>query len=229
MNVSKKLVSCMLGVALVCQPIFFNGADSLSMVAEAHSGHHADRHHSGSSAGSYDPYYYCNGHEAHLHDGGVCPYADSSDSYYYCDGHEAHLHDGGVCPYADSSDSYYYCDGHEAHLHDGGVCPYASTVSTDPGAYASGAAQGSVSSLNTVLDTSGRSVELSTGDTIALSRDLIRIVQDTLNQKGYDCGDPDGMVGTKTKEAIADYLAEADDADTDSLIVAMVAKGLGLR
>lgn len=204
MNVSKKLVSCMLGVALVCQPIFFNGADSLSMVAEAHSSHHADSHHSGSSAGSYDPYYYCNGHEAHLHDGGVCPYADSSDSYYYCDGHEAHLHDGGVCP-------------------------YASTVSTDPGAYASGAAQDAVSSRNTVLDTSGKSVELSTGDTIALSRDLIRIVQDTLNQKGYDCGDPDGMVGTKTKEAIADYLVEADDADTDSLIIAMVAKGLGLQ
>lgn len=64
-------------------------------VAYAH-GHHSSGHHSSSSV----HYYYCGGHEAHTHSGGVCPYAD--DPYYYCGGHEAHTHHNGVCPYASS-------------------------------------------------------------------------------------------------------------------------------
>lgn len=179
MKVSKKLVSCILGTVLVCQPIFLNGLDCFSMAAEAHSSHHADIHHDNSYASDYDP--------------------------------------------------YYYCDGHEAHLHDGGVCPYSLSASSDSGAYAYGYEQGSESSQSTIMDMSGKSVELSTGDTIVLSSDLICIVQDILNQKGYDCGNPDGVVGTKTKEAIADYLAQENDEDTDSLIIAMIAKGLGIQ
>ena len=53
----------------------------------------------------------------------------SSTSYYYCGGHSAHTHAGGVCPYADDDTCYYYCGGHSAHLHENGVCPYAGTVS----------------------------------------------------------------------------------------------------
>ena len=88
---------------------------TFSITASAHGGH-GNGHH-GNSA----PVYYCNGHEAHEHNNGVCPYADSD--YYYCDGHDAHHHYNGVCPYADSD--YYYCGGLEAHHHDNGVCPYA--------------------------------------------------------------------------------------------------------
>ena len=58
---------------------------------------------------------------AHGHHGGG-HHITASTSYYYCGGHAAHTHSGGVCPYADN---YYYCGGHAAHTHSGGVCPYA--------------------------------------------------------------------------------------------------------
>ena len=107
----KRMAHIVLAVAFVG----ILAGQTFSITASAHGGH-GNGHH-GSSA----PVYYCNGHEAHEHNNGVCPYADSD--YYYCDGHEAHHHDNGVCPYADSD--YYYCDGHDAHHHDNGVCPYA--------------------------------------------------------------------------------------------------------
>ena len=58
------------------------------------------------------------------HSGGHC---GTSTNYYYCGGHSAHTHSGGVCPYAD--DDMYYCGGHDAHTHNNGVCPYTSSVS----------------------------------------------------------------------------------------------------
>lgn len=63
---------------------------------------------------------------AHGHHGG-CHGGTASASYYYCGGHAAHTHYGGVCPYAD--DDYYYCGGHSAHVHQNGACPYAYYVS----------------------------------------------------------------------------------------------------
>lgn len=54
----------------------------------------------------------------------------ASTSYYYCGGHAAHTHTGGVCPYADEDADYYHCGGHAAHLHENGVCPYAGMVSS---------------------------------------------------------------------------------------------------
>lgn len=70
---------------------------------------------------------------AHGHRGGGHHnnYSQSSANYYYCDGHDAHLHNGGMCPYVTPStsvaptESYYYCGGHEAHLHANDMCPYA--------------------------------------------------------------------------------------------------------
>lgn len=62
---------------------------------------------------------YAHGHGSGHHGG--------STHYYYCGGHSAHTHSGGVCPYAD--DVYYHCGGHAAHLHEDGVCPYAYYVS----------------------------------------------------------------------------------------------------
>ena len=107
----KRMAHIVLAVAFVG----ILAGQTFSITASAHGGH-GNGHH-GSSA----PVYYCNGHEAHEHNNGACPYADSD--YYYCDGHEAHHHDNGVCPYADSD--YYYCDGHDAHHHNNGICPYA--------------------------------------------------------------------------------------------------------
>jgi lytic murein transglycosylase len=46
-------------------------------------------------------------------------------------------------------------------------------------------------------------------DDPGLSREQRRELQTLLNQKGYDVGDPDGVIGTKTKEAIADFEGKA--------------------
>ncbi len=42
-------------------------------------------------------------------------------------------------------------------------------------------------------------------DDPGLSREQRRELQALLNQRGYQVGDPDGVIGTKTKEAIADF------------------------
>ena len=107
-KISGYVLTMVLGIAVMLSP-------AASGTVYAH-GHHGSGHH-GSAAANY----YCGGHEAHLHENGVCPYAE--EEYYNCGGHEAHLHENGVCPYAE--EEYYHCGGHEAHLHENGVCPYA--------------------------------------------------------------------------------------------------------
>ena len=87
----KRLKRTLLAAALV-GAVSFTAAGQSVTTAYAH-GHHGGGHCGGRSAN----YYYCGGHSAHTHSGGVCPYADD---YYYCGGHAAHTHDGGVCPYA---------------------------------------------------------------------------------------------------------------------------------
>ncbi len=64
---------------------------------------------------------YAHGHGGYHHGSGT--------GYYYCGGHDAHTHTGGVCPYAGENVSYYHCGGHPAHLHENGVCPYAGMAS----------------------------------------------------------------------------------------------------
>lgn len=177
LKVSKKLACFIMGGILVCQPITMNGLDWSPVVVKAHSGHHADRHHNNGYIGDSDPYYYCDGHSAHLHNGGVCPYSQAVDETFYEE------------PAQSSSFSQ---------------------------------------STSTIVDTSGKTIELSTGDSVALSKDIIRIVQDTLNQKGYSCGTADGVIGIKTKEAIQKYLEENESQDTDCMIISMIAEGLGI-
>ncbi len=46
-------------------------------------------------------------------------------------------------------------------------------------------------------------------DDPGLSRDERRELQTLLNQRGYDLGDADGVIGTKTKEAIVDFEGRA--------------------
>ena len=51
-----------------------------------------------------------------------------------------------------------------------------------------------------------------------------------LNQKGYDCGTADGVVGTKTQEALENFMEDNKDEDsTDYLIISMLAEGLDMQ
>lgn len=126
---------------------------------------------------------------------------------------------------------HYHCGGYPAHLHDGGVCPYSSSSSSS----SVSSSNSNVSNTNTTtssstLSISGKSLELSSGDTVALTSDLIKIVQDVLNQKEYDCGKADGIIGTKTKNAIIKFLEDNKDTDnTDYLIISMIAEALEIE
>lgn len=54
---------------------------------------------------------------------------------------------------------------------------------------------------------------------------IVKIVQQTLNDNGYDCGTPDGMAGSKTTEALMSYQKEkginVNGVITDELLEAM--------
>lgn len=133
---------------------------------------------------------------------------------------------------------HYHCGGYPAHLHSGGVCPYSTSSSSSAetvnvssgsggGSFKGGAADSSTTS--TAAAASSNTVKLSSGNSVAISKDLIKIVQDVLNQKGYDCGTPDGIAGNKTKAALQKFISENTSDDTDNKIVKMVAEGLGIK
>ena len=140
---------------------------------------------------------------------------------------------------------HYHCGGYPAHLHSGGVCPYSSSSSSSAetvnvssgsgggafiggGSFKGGAADSSTTT-STAAAASSNTVQLSSGNSVAISKDLIKIVQDVLNQKGYDCGTPDGIAGSKTKAALQKFISENTSADTDNKIVKMIAEGLGIK
>lgn len=126
---------------------------------------------------------------------------------------------------------HYHCGGYPAHLHEGGVCPYTSgAVSTAASSDTSSSSQSNTSDSGSVLSTSGKGISLSSGEDVDFSKDLVKIVQDVLNQKGYDCGKADGVVGTKTQEALKEFLEDNQDNDsTDYLIISMIAEGLEIE
>lgn len=154
---------------------------------------------------------------------------------------------------------HYHCGGHPAHLHDGGVCPYSSSAATSDtsttsevstttsggmgtfkfsggaagsggGSFSGGAADvASTSQTTTTTPSASNAIQLNAGSSITISKDIIKIVQDVLNQKGYDCGSVDGIAGNKTKEAIKKFIDENQSDSTDNAIVNMVAEGLGIK
>lgn len=71
---------------------------------------------------------------------------------------------------------HYHCGGYPAHLHTDGVCPYSSGSTT--------------TSSTANVDT---------------DKELVKKVQQALNDKGYDCGEADGIAGEKTKSAIMEF------------------------
>lgn len=138
---------------------------------------------------------------------------------------------------------HYHCGGHPAHLHNGGVCPYSSSATTANTSAVStttstGTGGGSFGGGLTIINNSQTSntttsasnaIQLNAGSSIAISKDIIKIVQDVLNQKGYDCGSVDGIAGDKTKSAIKKFIDENQSDSTDNIIVNMVAEGLGIK
>lgn len=154
---------------------------------------------------------------------------------------------------------HYHCGGHPAHLHDDGVCPYSSSAATSDtsttsevstttsggmgtfkfsggaagsggGSFSGGAADvASTSQTTTTTASASNVIQLNAGNSVTISKDIIKIVQDVLNQKGYDCGSVDGIAGNKTKEAIKKFIDENQSDSTDNAIVNIVAKGLGIK
>lgn len=124
---------------------------------------------------------------------------------------------------------HYHCGGNPAHLHTGGVCPYSNNITATSGGGTFSGAVSQSSSSQTSSSSSSNKIKLSTGDTVTLDNDLVKIIQDVLNQKGYDCGTPDGIAGSKTKNAVEQFMEENKDSDnTDFLIISMAAEALGV-
>ena len=97
---------------------------------------------------------------------------------------------------------HYHCGGHPAHLHTGGVCPYA--------AASSGSTQSTTSAPASEADT-----------------ELTKQVQQALNDKGYDCGTPDGITGEKTRTALIKF-QEDKNLTADGIIGEEVKTALGI-
>ena len=80
--------------------------------------------------------------------------------------------------------------------YDGGVCPYSSNATTTvaTSASSSGVIGGNSSTSASTTAAPTNAIKLSSGVSITISKDIIKIVQDVLNQKGYDCGTVDGSI-----------------------------------
>lgn len=140
---------------------------------------------------------------------------------------------------------HYHCGGNPAHLHSGGVCPYGGSAATSdtsssggntstsagmlPFSFSGGLASSSSSQTTTATTSASNAIQLNAGSSVTISKDIIKIVQDVLNQKGYDCGSVDGMAGNKTRNAIKKFLDENQLDDTDNMIISMFAEGLGIE
>lgn len=90
-------------------------------------------------------------------------------------GHKDNKNKSGLGSY------HYHCGGHPPHLHDGG-CPYSSNNNT----------KNSNSSSKTKKSNKS-------------NKEVVKKVQQALNDKGYDCGEVDGMIGNKTKNSIRKF------------------------
>lgn len=104
---------------------------------------------------------------------------------------------------------HYHCGGHPAHLHENGVCPYASGTSSSS---STGSATGSTRSSSN-SNSSGRKT--------------VKKVQKKLNELGYSCGTPDGIMGSKTKRALKKFQKD-NGLTADGIIGKKTLKALDL-
>lgn len=86
---------------------------------------------------------------------------------------------------------HYHCGGNPPHLHSGGSCPYQATAT-------------SASTTSTTSAASAASTA-STASTASKDMDTVKAVQDALNERGYDCGMSDGVMGEKTRSALMKF------------------------
>lgn len=154
--------------------------------------------------------------------------------HYHCGGHPAHLHDGGVCPYSGSAATSDTSTTSEVSTTtSGGMGTFkfsGGAAGSGGGSFSGGAADvASTSQTTTTTPSASNAIQLNAGSSVTISKDIIKIVQDVLNQKGYDCGSVDGIAGDKTKNAIKKFIDENQLDSTDNAIVNMVAEGLGIK
>jgi His-Xaa-Ser repeat protein HxsA len=122
-------------------------------------------------------------------------------------GHKDNKNKSGLGSY------HYHCGGYPAHLHSNGECPYATTSSKT-----------TTSSKSTSGKTTASTKSKSSN---SASKSVIKKVQKKLNELGYDCGTPDGIMGKKTKKALKEY-QEDYDLTVDGVIGKEVKKSLGI-
>lgn len=151
--------------------------------------------------------------------------------HYHCGGYPAHLHSGGVCPYSSSASTSDTSTSAVSTTTSGGMGTFKfsgglASSGSGGGPFAGGAAEATTPQITT---SASNAIQLNSGSSITISKDIIKIVQDVLNQKGYDCGSVDGIAGDKTKNAIKKFIDENQSDSTDNAIVNMVAEGLGIK
>lgn len=96
---------------------------------------------------------------------------------------------------------HYHCGKSPAHLHTNG-CPYSS------------GAKANTQTKNTKASTSAKKEEM-------------KSIQTKLNELGYECGEPDGIAGKKTKDAIKQFQKD-QGLKADGIAGAKTKEKLGL-
>lgn len=172
----------------------------------------AEAHHSHSHSGRTETYYHCGGHPAHSHHDGVCPYGTADSSARAAADDDAET---GVTDDTAASQTADPADDTAADPADNTAADLTDDTAADP-ADDTAAADGSAG------------IVLSDGTIVALTEDMIKIVQDILNEKGYDCGAVDGAADSGTKEAVTEFLEAAEDDSADHMIISLIAEALGL-
>lgn len=172
----------------------------------------AEAHHSHSHSGRTETYYHCGGHPAHSHHDGVCPYGTADSSARAAADDDAET---GVTDDTAASQTADPADDTASDPADNTAADLTDDTASNP-ADDTAAADGSAG------------IVLSDGTTVDLTEDMLRIVQDILNEKGYDCGAVDGAADSGTKEAITEFLEAAEDDSADHMIISLIAEALGL-
>lgn len=98
-------------------------------------------------------------------------------------GHKDNKNKSGLGSY------HYHCGEHPPHLHKDGKCPYNTKKDTSTASSKSNTSTKNTSETKTKPDTTAQ----------------IKAVQEKLNNLGYDCGTPDGIIGKKTKASIKNF------------------------
>lgn len=113
-------------------------------------------------------------------------------------GHKDNKNKSGLGSY------HYHCGGHPAHLHTNG-CPYSSGAKT----------------------TTPTKTTKTTKANASAKKEEMKSIQTKLNELGYECGEPDGIAGKKTKDAIKQFQKD-QGLKADGIAGAKTKEKLGL-